>query len=88
MFFTPWHAPISGPLLFVTFQFFQERVYPDFTLYAFEVDPVYAGTASVGPNKPLSVTEDVFPADLVVERVKAVGRLLLGLGCRASSVAS
>ena len=53
----------------------------DFTLYGVEVDPVYAGTASVGPNKPPSVTEDVFPADLVVERVKAVGRLLLGLGC-------
>ena len=61
-----------------TFQFFQERVYPDFTLYGVEVDPVYAGTASVGPNKPPSVTEDVFPADLVVERIKAANRLLLG----------
>ena len=71
-----------------TFQFFQERVYPDVTFYGVEVDPVYAGTASVGPNKPPSVTEDVFSADLVVERINAVGRLLLGLGCRASSVAS
>ena len=61
-----------------TFKFFQERVYPDFTLYGVEVEPVYAGTASVGPNKPPSVTEDVFSADLVVERIKAVGRLLLG----------
>ena len=47
-----------------TFQSFQERVYPDFTLYSVEVDPVYAGTASVGPNKPPSVTENVFSVTL------------------------
>ena len=43
------------------------------------VDPVYAGTSLVGLDQPLGMTEYVCPIQLVVERVKAVGRLLLGL---------
>ena len=61
-------------------QFPQKRFYPDSVLYGLEADPVNAGTASVGANKPPRVTEYVFAADLVVERVKAIGRFLLGLG--------
>ena len=60
-------------------QFPQKRVYPNSVLYGFKADPVDTWTASIGTDKPPGMTEYVIPADLVVERVKAVGRFLLGL---------
>ena len=61
-------------------QFPHKRFYPLSTLYGFKADPIHAGTASVGTDKMPSVSEYLCPADLVVERVKAIGRFLLGLG--------
>ena len=61
-------------------QFPQKRFSPDPTLYGLEANPINAGTASVGTDKMPSVSEYLCPADLVVERVKAIGRFLLGLG--------
>jgi len=55
-------------------------------LYGLEGDPVDAGAASIGPNKAPGVTEDVVPAELVLERVEAVG--LAWPWHRASSGAS
>ena len=78
------HAPHRlssvGLVLQITGQFPQKRFYPFAVFYGFEADPVNAGTASVGTDKPPGMTEDVFPDDLVIERIKAVGRFLLGLG--------
>jgi len=78
------HAPHRlgsvGLRLQITGQFPQESFYPFAALDGFEVDPVNAGTASVGPDQTPGVTEDVFPVGLVVERVETVGRFLLGLG--------
>lgn len=69
-----------GLVFQITGQVLQERFYPNSGFYGLEADPINARTASVGPDKPPGMTEDVFPADLVVERVKAVGWFLLGLG--------
>jgi hypothetical protein len=69
-----------GLVFQITGQFPQKRFYPDSAFYGFKADPVNAGTASVGTDKTPGVMEDILPADLVVERVKAVGRFLLGLG--------
>ncbi|KFB74838.1 MAG: hypothetical protein AW06_004216 [Candidatus Accumulibacter cognatus] len=71
-----------GLVFRITGQVLQERFYPNAGFYGLEADPINTRTASVGPDKPPSMTEDVFPADLVVERVKAVGRFLLGLGVK------
>jgi len=58
----------------------QKRFYPNPALYGFAAQPVNAGTALVGPAKPPGVGESLGPAARVVERLKAIGRLLLGLG--------
>ena len=77
---TPHRLGYVGLVFQITGQFLQKRFYPDSVFYGLEADPVNAGAASVGTDKSPSVTEDVFSADLVVERVKAIGRFLLGLG--------
>ena len=78
------HAPHRwGPVGFVfqvLGQFPQKRVYPFAVLYCLEGDPINAGASLVGLDQPPGVTEDVRPIQFVVERVKAVGRFLLGLG--------
>ena len=63
----------------MTGQFPQKRVYPHSALYGLKADPIDTGTASVGTDKPPGMSEDIRSADLVVERVKAIGRFLLGL---------
>jgi hypothetical protein len=78
----PYRLGAVGLVFQITGQVPQKRFYPYAVFYGLEIDPINTGTASVRPDKPPSVTEDVFPADLVVERVKAVGRFLLGLGVK------
>jgi hypothetical protein len=77
---SPYRLGSVGLLLQVTGQVPQESFHPFAVLDGLEGDPVDAGTASVGAHQTPGVTEDVRPADLVVERVEAVGRFLLGLG--------
>jgi hypothetical protein len=57
----------------------QKGGYPFAGLYGLEGDAVDAGAPFVGPDKMVGVTEDVGPVYLVIERVEAVGRFLLGL---------
>lgn len=75
----PHRLGAVGLGLQITGQFPQKRVYPDSALYGLEADPITPGAASIGSDKPPGMIEDICPADLVVERVKAIGRFLLGL---------
>ncbi|MEF8770214.1 hypothetical protein [Candidatus Accumulibacter contiguus] len=76
----PYRLGSVGLVFQITGQVPQERLYPDSALDGLEADPINARTASVRPDKPPGMTEDVFPVELVVKRVKAIGWFLLGLG--------
>jgi hypothetical protein len=60
-------------------QFRHKSGFPLCVLYGLERDAVNAGASLVGPNQAIGVTEDVGPIHLVIERVEAIGRFLLGL---------
>ncbi|MGA1351272.1 MAG: hypothetical protein ACO31B_09055 [Burkholderiaceae bacterium] len=66
----------------ITGQLPQKAFYPFATLHGLKAQPVNARAAFVGPNQMPSMTEDVCPVDLVIKRIEAVGRLLLGLGIK------
>jgi site-specific DNA recombinase len=76
----PYRTWLVGLVFQILGQFQQKRVYPNRLLYVLEVSPINAGTSFVGANKPVSKHEDVCPPYLVVERIEAIGRFLLGLG--------
>jgi hypothetical protein len=44
-----------------------------------EGDPVHAGAPLLGPHPVIGMIEDIRPIHLVVQRVEAIGWLLLGL---------
>jgi hypothetical protein len=48
-------------------------------LYAFKGLPVYSRCSFVGSHKAVSVTQDVSPIDLVIEKIEPIFLLLLGL---------
>ena len=64
----------------MTYRSVQKNLTTTHMLYCFKAHPVNAGTALIGLDKIPGVIEDIFPVYLVVERIKAIGRFLLGLG--------
>jgi len=66
----------------------QKSGYPFPAFYGLEGDAVDTRTSLVGANQAIGVSEDARPIHLVVERVKAKGRFLLGLALKASSAVS
>jgi hypothetical protein len=69
-----------GLVFQITGQSPQKRVYPDAALYGLEADPINPRAASISSDEPPGMMEDIRTAELVVERVKAIGRFVLGLG--------
>jgi len=90
MFFTARHAHSSSLLLSALcrahtscikcfFQFCQKRSFPLFDPDVPEGDTVNAGAPSIGTDKAIGMTEDVSSTHLVIQSIKAEGRVLLGL---------
>jgi hypothetical protein len=80
MLFTPRHARVPARYRRRFIQILQKRAYPNSALDGLKADLIDAGTPLVGPDQSPGVTEEVFPADLVVKCVKAIAWFLLGLG--------
>lgn len=60
----------------------QKSACPFHFLDGLEGDAVDSGAPFVGTDKAIGMTEDVRPANLVVQGMEAAGRLMLGLAVK------